>query len=223
MAPDDEEADTRKPMDYEVIQKEARELGEEDKATPEQLAALVPAWAAEMMLDPVANEEYESSQARGRAAALHARRVEGRSWEELDNTGYDGEGAGMAEFTPEELSEDYNVPLESVIDVMLSLGVERQRLNWRLPVKECCTAQQQNELLNFFGGADPIAMRESLCESTLVEIADGSPFSAAELLRLCVRNEISVVLGEQTRIKVDDYATLQDAIQQEAAFRDMQA
>lgn len=185
-------------------------------ASRAEMAECLPAWAAELMLNPEVADEYEIDQASRRAAELHAKRVDGRSWDDMH--AHEGEGAGMAEFTPEELAEDYGLPLETVCEQMLALGVEAKRLDMRAPVKGACTQQQQAELLAFLGSADPIAAREELCDRTLSEMADSLPLSEEQLLALCRQNEIRTVLGAETRIRADDHASLLDAAELEIAF-----
>ena len=211
------------PMDYGALERE-RQLGlreiDEKPATPEEIASHLPAWAAELMLDPDKSDEYEVSQARARAKYLDDQRIESRTWEELETTGYEGEGAGMAEFTPSELAEDYQLPLETVCAALLSYGLDSKRLRVHKPVKDVCTASQMNELLHFLGSADPIACRKALCEHTLEELAEQPDveLSAEQLLALCRSNDIPAVLGVESRIPVEDVASLLDAADLEAAF-----
>lgn len=209
------------PIDTGALERERREDNFR-VASREEMAEHLPAWASDIMLDDDATDEYEAEQARRRAKYLNERRVDDRSWDALDIE-YDddasaGEGAGMAEFTPEELAEDYSLPLETVVTFMLSIGVDPKRLRLRTPVKGVCTAQQQGELLAFLGSTDPIAAREELCESTLEELAEAVSLSAEQLLRLCEQNEIPTVLGEETRIPADEERTLLDAVEREQAF-----
>ena len=157
------EEDGKMPMDYYALEQE-RKMGireiDDKPATAKEMAAHLPAWAAEMMLDPEKSEEYATTQASERAKYLNDRRVEDRTWEELEVTGFDGAGAGMAEFTPAELAEDYQLPLETICAALLSYGLDAARLRVHAPVKSVCTNSQINELLNFVGSADPIACRE---------------------------------------------------------------
>ena len=184
-------------------------------ATRSEMAEYLPPWAQEIMLDDDVNDEYEGVQVSQRAAYLHERRVEGRLWDEDD---YESDGAGMAEFTPDELSEDYALPLETVVAYMLAIGVDAKRLNLEKPVKGMCSPEQITELTAFLSSVDPIAAREELCESTLEELADGMPLTADELLNLCRQNDISALIGVETRIKVDDLDSLLDAAEREIAF-----
>lgn len=207
------------PIDTAAIEFDRRELMSDRPATPEQLAQHLPDWAKTMTLDPDEKEEYESSQARLRAKQLHAQRVDGREWEALEGAA-DGEGAGFSEFTPEEVAEDYNLPLETVVQSLLSLGVEAKRLDVRRPVKAVCTAQQLAELLAFVGSADPIACREELCENTLSEIAETElpELTADQLLALCLQNDINPILGVDTRLKAEEYTILIERAEYELAF-----
>ena len=125
----------------------------------------------------------------------------------------EGEGASMDEFTPEELADDYGLPLETIVEFLLDNGVEAKRLAVNAPVKGVCTQLQLSELLAFLGSSDPIAAREVLCESTLSELADATLLSADELLALCKREDIRTVLGADTRIKDDEQSVLLDAIE----------
>jgi hypothetical protein len=215
--------DGKVPIDYYALEQE-RQMGireiDDKQATAAELASHLPAWAAEMMLDPEKSEEYEMAQASARAKYLNDRRVEDRTWDEIDVSGLDGDGAGMAEFTPAELAEDYQLPLETVCAALLSYGLDVARLRVHAPVKSVCTNSQVNELLNFVGSADPIACREELCESTLAELAEQPDVevTAEQLLKLCHANQISAVLGVETRIRQEDVTLLLDAAESEAAF-----
>ena len=218
-----ESDETLVPIDQAALAKEAAE-DDYSKASAEELAEYLPDWAAEMMNDPDEMEDYELNLTKERAAKLHARRVEGRSWEELYS--FEGEGAGesfgeeagMAEFTPEELAEDYSLPLETICAQLLNLGLPSKRLDTRLPVKDMCTIQQISELLAFVSSTDPIAAREVLCDLTITELADELPIGPKALLTLCRKEEITTLLGAETRILQDDYASLMDAVKREVAF-----
>ena len=206
----------------------------EPQATPQDLAAHLPDWAAEMMLDETSNAAYETDQVRRRASALNARRVEGRSWEgfeilseeeqSLNGVVEGGSGVGMAEYTAEELAEDYQLPIETVVESMLQLGVDvaRLRKNLRKPVKSVCSSQQLRELMAFLGGADPIACREALCERTLDEIAEEETpgLTSAQLLQLVSQEEaVAQVLGVEARLGTAEYAQLIERAEREIAFR----
>lgn len=212
---DDDDLSQRMPIDTDAIDRE-RMMDDYKTASRAELAEYLPPWASEMMLDEEANEEYETDQASRRAAYLNSKRVKGRSWDEIDME--ESDGAGMAEFTPEELAEDYSLPLETVLAFTLSLGVDPKRLIVNAPVKGVCSPQQLAELLAFLGCTDPIAAREELCESTLEELADGTPLSPDDFLVLCQQNEITALLGIETRIKADDVDLLLDAAEREIAF-----
>ena len=108
-------------------------------ATPQKLASHLPSWAAEIMLNEETNEAYESEMGRRRSSRIRKQSVDGRVWEELDEDGAfaDGEyedgggsgAAGMANFTPEELADDYGLPFETVCEFMLlQLGIDKARL-----------------------------------------------------------------------------------------------
>ena len=214
------------PIDQAQVDLERADFG--PRASPAELAAHLPRWAQELMLDPDANEEYEEEQARARAAALRERRVKGRTWdgEDLvhDATAHGGWGdaAGLAHFTAEELADDYRLPLETVCAQLLELGVAPDRLGLRAPVKSFCTQQQLGALLEILGSADPIAARESFVEQTLSElveegrVADG--LGPEQLLALCRSHDIPAALGVETRVRVEDYAKLLDVAEREAAF-----
>jgi hypothetical protein len=210
------------PIDWMAVERDRQDMQSEKPATPEQLAVHLPDWAASMTLDPDEKEDYESSQARLRVAAARAKGVvEGRSWDGIYLSDQDGEGAGMPEFTAEELSEDYQLPLETVVTALLSLGVDATRLSVRQPIRQMCTNQQEAELLAFLTSADPIACREELCESTLSELAETTfpELTADELLRLCEQQQIKTVLGVETRVFAEDYEALANSAELEIAWR----
>lgn len=211
-----EKGDGREPMDVAALERDRLEMAADVPATAEQLAAHLPPWAADLMLDEDANTEYESTQARSRAAQIEQTRADERDPNEFER-------GGMAEFTPEELAEDYDVPIEMICAQLLAMGMPSDRLDVRAPVKRTCSRVLLEELLNFLGAADRIAMREELCDSTINELAEGVPFSAEQLLILCQKEELGSdvglrALGIETRLRQADAAMLLDLIEREAAF-----
>ena len=178
------------PMDFDARERERLEMAQRRPATAQEIASHLPRWAQELMLDPDASEEYEEAQVTARAAELHASRVADRTWEE------DGEGgdvAGMGSFTASELAEDYRLPLETVCEQLLELGVASDRLDISRPVRTFCSASQQTGLLEILGAADPIAAREARVEESLAELAEDTAFSVEQLLVLCQREGIRTV------------------------------
>ena len=208
------------PIDFEATERESREEARRPPARANELAAHLPPWAAAIALDPVANQEYETTQQRGRAAALKKTSVEGRTWEGLDSE-WDPEGAtaGAAQFTPSELAEDYNLPLEGVCEALIELGVPPARVKLGRPVRSFCSQSQLAQLLEYLATCDPIAAREARAEETLEEMADGTRFSADDLVALCRQSSIAVVLGADTRIQANEVARLRESMERELAWR----
>uniref|UniRef100_A0A7S2I6L2 Uncharacterized protein n=1 Tax=Haptolina brevifila TaxID=156173 RepID=A0A7S2I6L2_9EUKA len=209
-----------RPIDFEATERERVQDARGPKATPEQLAHYLPPWAQALMLDADANAEYEETQVRSRAAAMHAMRVKGRTWEE-SGLEIQGDSAGMEQFTPEELGDDYQIPVEAVCAAIIKLGVNGERLKVRQPVKSFCTQAQQAELLEFLSTVDPIAVREEYVEYTLTEIAEDElqgKLSPEQLVILCSAHSISAVLGAESRVCCDDYPRLMELAAREAFF-----
>jgi len=207
------------PIDFEETEREQREDFRGPKATPDELAQYLPPWAQQMMLDPEANAEYEEVQVRSRSAALYASRVEGRTWEETSE--HEQDPAGMAQFTAEEIGEDYQVPVEAVCAELANLGITPDRLKVRQPVKSFCTPAQVELLLQFVSTVDPIAAREEYVESTLAEIAEeelNGALTGAQLVLLCSAHGISAVLGPESRVRYEDHPRLMELAAREAAF-----
>lgn len=208
------------PIDFEATERESREEARRPPARANELAAHLPPWAAAIALDPIANQEYETTQQRGRAAALKKTSVEGRTWEGLDSE-WDPEGAtaGAAQFTPSELAEDYNLPLEGVCEALIELGVPPARVKLGRPVRSFCSQSQLAQLLEYLATCDPIAAREARAEETLEEMAEGTRFSADDLVALCRQSSIAVVLGADTRIQANEVARLRESMERELAWR----
>lgn len=184
-------------------------------AAPEELASHLPDWAASIMLDDDANAEYEMVVSVRRAAERRTRVVDGR-WDGLEDEGAD---AGAQEFTPRELAEDYNLPLETAMTQLLAIGVSRDRLAADRPVKSFCSESQLVELLSFLNTCDPIACREQLADETLAELAvRRPPLGAAQLVRLCESHGMLATLGEETRLGRADHGMLADLAEREANF-----
>ena len=207
------------PIDFGATEYERQQHARRAPATASELAAHLPPWAAQIALDPVANEEYEAMQQKGRAEALKKTSVKGRTWEELDSE-WDPEGsrAGAAQFTPSELAEDYNLPLEGVCEALLELGVPPARMKVGQPVSSFCSSMQLSQLLEFLATVDPIAAREARAEETLEEMAEDTPFTPDDLVSMCRRADITVMLGANTRIKASEYARLCESIERETAW-----
>jgi hypothetical protein len=198
-------------------------------ATPEEIAEYIPPWAREFLLDEETRNEYEASMARERARELASKRVEGRTWEGedavFDYTAHGGLGdeGGFPHFTPEEIAEDYDVPLETVAASMLRVGIPKDKLRLSEPLKRFCTLEQSNELCAILGwlSADPIAAHEELTELTLRELSETGEVdvSPSTLVKLCRQCEIDALLGEDTRILTVDYDRLMREVDDYVAFR----
>ena len=92
-------------------------------ASGDELSAHLPDWAKPILRE---REAYEREQKTQRAAEF--RPVDGRMWEE----GGDSAG-GLRDFTPEEIADDYSLPLESVVAELEEIGVPAAKLEppWR--------------------------------------------------------------------------------------------
>ena len=103
-----------------------QELWDKPVATREEMASVIPDWAAGLMLEGERRDEYESERADEQTRSY--RKVDGRDWAEMYGdsdealTGMGGDSAGMGAFTPVEISEDYNLPTETVT-LVLALGL----------------------------------------------------------------------------------------------------
>ena len=213
-----------------------RYIWDKDPATREEMAAELPSWAAEMMLDEGERDEYEEEMASARDAAYVA--VEGRDWEELQGTGGEevedasnnwrttGSGSdrgGLNAFTPREIAEDYNFPLEAVMTELQTQGVIKIDESNRdalpnTPVREVASSRQLTELLAFLATADPIALREELVDETVGELASELAVPEATLEALCDAEGIPLVLGNQTRLVREDFDALLTAAKMSIAL-----
>lgn len=208
----------RRPIDSDALKIDQAAF-DRPLATPEQLAKHIPSWAANLMLDEEANGAYQT--ARSKEAAAQFKPVDGRTWNSLD--GIDDEradDAGLRDFTPSEVAEDYGLPVETVLATMSQLGVEVEEGTADAPIKATCTDAHVSELLAFVSSADPIAAREELADLSLLELADELPaaIDAEVLLRLCAQHEIALVCGASTRLPHDEYAALVAYAERETAF-----
>jgi len=213
------ERDGTGPMDQEAINRDVAAY-QLPPATPEQLARHLPDWAASFMLDDEAQDSYERERSTEAAAAYRA--VAGRSWEALDAGDGSAEGddsAGLSAFTPEEVAEDYGLPLETVVMELGHLGIDLSTVRpSESPIRSFCSTQQIKDLLQFVATTDPIAAREALADSTLEELSAEQPLSAEALSDLCEQHGIPLVLGVQTRLPTVDFAALVAYAEREAAF-----
>lgn len=213
-----------------------RYIWEKEPATRQEMAAELPAWAAEMMLDDDELDSYEEEMASASAAAFVA--VEGRDWEELQGvaseevedasnnwrtTGSGSDRGGLNAFTPAEIAQDYNFPLEAVMTELQTQGfvkidaANRDALP-NTPVRQICSARQLTELLAFLATADPIALREELVDETVGDLAADLGVGEATLEALCEADGIPLVLGGQTRLAREDFDALVTAAKMHVAL-----
>lgn len=213
-----------------------RYIWDRDPATREEMAAELPSWAAEMMLDKGERDDYEDEMASASAAAFVA--VEGRDWEELQGvagdevedasnnwktTGSGSDRGGLNAFTPREIAEDYNFPLEAVMTELETQGVVKIDESNRdelpnTPVRQVASARQLTELLAFLATADPIALREELVDETVGELAGELSLPEATLEALCEAEGIPLVLGGQTHLNREDFDALVTAAKMHVAL-----
>ena len=152
-----------------------KELWDKPVATREEMASVIPDWAAGLMLEGERRDEYESERADEQSRSY--RRVDGRDWAEMYGdedealAGMGGDSVGMGAFTPVEISEDYNLPAETVLARMASMGVCVDEALAGRPVNAVCAPEQVTELLHYVAGADAIAERVALIDETLADLA----------------------------------------------------
>lgn len=186
-------------------------------ATPQEVASHLPSWAASIMLDQEAQASYASEIAASAAREYNA--VEGRTWEDLD---YDGD-AGLSSFTASEIAEDYSLPVETVLTRLVELGVDiKSESAVDTPIKAFCTSEQLKAMSDFVALTDPIAAREALSDTSVLEISveggGDSPLSSDTLVQLCERHDIPLVLGIHTRLNLVDHEALIAIAEAEEAF-----
>ena len=189
--PADEPLDGARSMriDQRSLEQEEHDVWDKPPATREEMAAELPAWAASIMLDGDVRDEYENDRANAQAAAF--RSVSGRNWEDMvsdseeEMMGMGGDSVGMGAFTPVEISEDYNLPPETVLARMASMGVCVDEALAGRPVNAVCAPEQVTELLHYVAGADAIAEREALIDETLADLAVELGFPCEKLEELC--------------------------------------
>ena len=180
-------------------------------ASGDELSAHLPDWAKPILRE---REAYEREQKTQRAAEF--RPVDGRMWEE----GGDSAG-GLRDFTPEEIADDYSLPLESVVAELEEIGVPAAKLEppWR-PLKEVCSPEQESSVLDFVSTADPIALRSLLAPDTVEDLADELELPVDLLTDLCARHGVRLAAGPQTRLPVAEHAILAERAETERAFRE---
>ena len=180
-------------------------------ASGDELSAHLPDWAKPILRE---REAYEREQKTQRAAEF--RPVDGRMWEE----GGDSAG-GLRDFTPEEIADDYSLPLESVVAELEEIGVPAAKLEppWR-PLKEVCSPEQESSVLDFVSTADPIALRSLLAPDTVEDLADELELPVDLLTDLCARHGVRLAAGAQTRLPVAEHAILAERAETERAFRE---
>ena len=179
-------------------------------ASGDELSAHLPDWAKPILRE---REAYEREQKTQRAAQF--RPVDGRMWEE----GGDSAG-GLRDFTPEEIADDYSLPLESVVAELEEIGVPAAKLEppWR-PLKEVCSPEQESSVLDC--GAPPTrsrCARSSRPTPSRTSPTSSSPRRPPDRPLRPPRRPLAA--GPQTRLPVAEHAILAERAETERAFRE---
>lgn len=114
--------------------------------------------------------------------------------------GVDGDG-GIVECRVADVSQDYSVPVELVVDVMLELGVKRP-----VNADDCLThrlsAEEIDSLLHLITSFDAHDLADRYSDRSLAELADDYDLDVDELVHVCEEEGIFLTLSSATRLQL---------------------
>lgn len=110
----------------------------------------------------------------------------------------DEEGKGIEKCKVADVAEDYGVPEEFVVDVMMALEIPEKRFG--LPIRQACSAEQIEQMLTLLTTFDSGDLRERYSDYTLLELAENHEVDMESLMDVCIEAGIVVWKGESQRL-----------------------
>lgn len=111
------------------------------------------------------------------------------------------QGDGIIDCTVADVADDYHVPVEFVIDIMISFGAQ-------LPIKpahsirDSLSRDEIDRLLKIFLTYDSTDLSERYSDRTISELADDYDVNSEKILHICEREGLFVHAGADTHLSV---------------------
>lgn len=110
-------------------------------------------------------------------------------------------GDGIVDCTVENVSEDYSVPVEFVIDALIHYGVPVP-IRGGQSIRDSMTTEEIERLLHLITSFDAIDLSDRYSDRTIEELAENYDISADQILDVCQEEALYLCSGEQTRLSI---------------------
>lgn len=128
--------------------------------------------------------------------------VEGKSkfGEDTGNSVPDTQG-GIADCTIGEVAEDYNIPVEFIVDALVSFGVQTP-LKRSQGIRDTCTSDEIRRLLFILARHDSTTLAERYSDRSIAEVAEDYDLQPEQIIAVCEKEGLYIHAGIDTHMSV---------------------
>lgn len=109
------------------------------------------------------------------------------------------QGDGIVDCTVGDVADDYNLPVEFVVDAMIAFGIQPP-VEAVQSISDSLTMEEIRRLLKLVTSFDSADLAERYSDRTIAELADDYDLNAEDILRTCERDGLYVHAGVDTHL-----------------------
>lgn len=157
----------------------------------------MPSWARQMYLDGAHEELENAAQKFPHQQRLHdiVARKKGTDPSQLVL------GDGIIDCTAGDVADDYFIPIELVVDIMLSYGVPTP-VTAATSVRNNMTTEEIERMLKLVTTFDALDLAERYSDKSLNELADDYDIDVQKIVSVCEKEGLYLCSGEHTRLSL---------------------
>jgi len=111
------------------------------------------------------------------------------------------DGDGILDCTVLDVGEDYNVPVEFVVDAMLDFGVPLP-IDSSDSIRNKMTSEEIERLLKLITSFDAKDIADRYSDRTIQELTDDYDLDETHITDICAKEKLHLCLGKQTRLSL---------------------
>lgn len=111
------------------------------------------------------------------------------------------DGSGVFDCSVSDVSLDYNVPIEFVMDIMISFGASTP-IKVSDGIRDRMTSDEIQQMLLILTSFDAMDLCDRYSDRTLRELSEDLEFPLRDMMALCETEGIYLALGDQTRLQL---------------------
>lgn len=118
---------------------------------------------------------------------------------ETDSSNESASCDGIVDCTVADVSDDYNVPVEFVVDAMLYFGVPVP-ISSSQSIRDCMTTEEIGKLLTLITSFDSQDLGDRYSDRTITELAEDYDFEVDKIIEVCEKEGLYLCREAQTRL-----------------------